>query len=633
VRKTSGRGVYHCIHCPDWSNGYRPNAVAHAEHMHSQLVQEATPQLSNQVFSASEPSLRHVFNKQRYTNAVLGLITRRRLPFSAVEWTEIKEMVLAANPAVEDVLVTTRSHAMTVITSSYAVYARQLKELLQGSQSMVHISSDLWTSPHRRGMLAVCAQWVDKDFRLRKALLGLPECRYSHSGEAQAALITEVLERFSIRNVGYHTGDNATSNDTCLAALSSRLRSEHGIDFDHKRRRVRCIGHIINLSLQAFLLARSKEALTAALAAADIDREEDAFGHFSSSLAKTTGNSAGWEDIPALQKLHSIATWLRSSSLHGDKWREAVGLSLGIDNATRWSSWCAMIGKALTKRSQIVLFLNEHESELGGNVLGGADWDLLGKTHRFLQPFAQATESAEGASSSISQTLALMDVLLLQFERYEDDYSQRHGSANEKMLHAIRMGWFVLEKYYTMTEDVPVYAAALLLNPKYRRAYMDKNWLSDWHESAIAGARSIWINEYQSIFVSDEPDAPVSSPPSQAGDELSELFKMTEVETVAHGTGADDFDAFINARPVTLDVSPLEWWCRAEQRAQYPRLSRMAIDILSIPPESAEAERAFSGARRTVSWDRGAITCENVEKVECVGSWLREKLIVPSAEG
>ena len=59
----------------------------------------------------------------------------------------------------------------------------------------------------------------------------------------------------------------------------------------------------------------------------------------------------------------------------------------------------------------------------------------------------------------------------------------------------------------------------------------------------------------------------------------------------------------------------------------------MAIDILSIPSESAEPERAFSGARRTASWDRLRISCRNLEKVECIGNWLKEALIVPSADG
>lgn len=43
------------------------------------------------------------------------------------------------------------------------------------------------------------------------------------------------------------------------------------------------------------------------------------------------------------------------------------------------------------------------------------------------------------------------------------------------MLYAIEMGWFVLDKYYTMTEDVPVYAAALLLDPSQRRVYIEQN--------------------------------------------------------------------------------------------------------------------------------------------------------------
>ena len=40
------------------------------------------------------------------------------------------------------------------------------------------------------------------------------------------------------------------------------------------------------------------------------------------------------------------------------------------------------------------------------------------------------------------------------------------------MLQAIDMGWFVLNKYYTMTDNVPVYAAALLLDPSKRQAYI-----------------------------------------------------------------------------------------------------------------------------------------------------------------
>jgi hypothetical protein len=178
----------------------------------------------------SDSGLRNAFNAQRYSEAVVGLLTRRRVPFSAVEWEEMKGLALACNPAIEDLLITSRRRAMRIIDANFTLYASQLRETLEDAQSMIHISTDLWTSPHRHGMLAVCAQWVDKDYNLRKALLGLLECRYRHSGEAQAALIAEVLQSFNLsKRIGYHTGDNATSNDTCLETLSEILKVEHDV--------------------------------------------------------------------------------------------------------------------------------------------------------------------------------------------------------------------------------------------------------------------------------------------------------------------------------------------------------------------------------------------------------------------
>jgi hAT family C-terminal dimerisation region len=50
----------------------------------------------------------------------------------------------------------------------------------------------------------------------------------------------------------------------------------------------------------------------------------------------------------------------------------------------------------------------------------------------------------------------------------------------------------------------------------------------------------------------------------------------------------------------------------------------MAIDILSIPAMSAEAERVFSGARRTISWTRCRLGATVVEQTECLKSWIRE---------
>jgi hypothetical protein len=161
------------------------------------------------------------------------------------------------------------------------------------------------------------------------------------------------------------------------------LLAEHQVQFNAKQRRIRCIGHIINLSLRAFLLVSSKEALLAALtAAADVSGEEllAQFPHALTSKQRknqaerpqliesqesqsgrrharrrgsrgSQGSAAeefsGVQKMPTLRKLHDLAVWLRSSSLHADLWDDNVGLRLGIYNRTQWSSWYMVIDRSI----------------------------------------------------------------------------------------------------------------------------------------------------------------------------------------------------------------------------------------------------------------------------------------------
>lgn len=85
----------------------------------------------------------------------------------------------------------------------------------------------------------------------------------------------------------------------------------------------------------------------------------------------------------------------------------------------------------------------------------------------------------------------------------------------------------------------------------------------------------------------------------------------------------DEYESFTAQPPVAIDCSPLTWWLREEQQQTYPRLFRMAIDILSVPAMSAEPERVFSGARRTISWDRCQLGGHTIERGDCMKSWVK----------
>ena len=119
-----------------------------------------------QSFVTSAPShraLEQVFDRGAYKEAMVALLTHRRMPLSAVEWKEFKRLALACNPAIGDYLLISRRSAVRLIEANYKLYAESLREGLSKAVSLIHLQSDLWT-PHRHSILAVCAQWIDHDY-------------------------------------------------------------------------------------------------------------------------------------------------------------------------------------------------------------------------------------------------------------------------------------------------------------------------------------------------------------------------------------------------------------------------------------------------------------------------------------
>lgn len=171
------------------------------------------------------------FNQQEYHDAIIRMLTIHRMPFSIIEWDALTQLCLACNPAVNDYLIRSRTTPVRLLLSNFTHYREQLARQLQSAISPIHIQSDLCTSPHRHAILAVCPQWVDKDYRLPKPPLAMPECFGDHSGATQPGLIYEIIKIYGIwSNVGWHTSHNATSNHTCLEELSRLLQVKHQLD-------------------------------------------------------------------------------------------------------------------------------------------------------------------------------------------------------------------------------------------------------------------------------------------------------------------------------------------------------------------------------------------------------------------
>lgn len=193
----------------------------------------------------------------------------------------------------------------------------------------------------------------------------------------------------SKEKLGFLTADDHGADDTLCRAIAEELDSWNPVN-----NRLRCLGRIINLAVQAFLFARNEEAVAEAerqpqRCKTDIDLE------IAAGSIKEDGR--GWSTILPLQKLHTLTSRLdRSDKLKLQFGKLAKGRTIHADNETRWNSWYFTIDSALKLQFEIGQFVHDNYKELGDLDVTHSEWQILRDTLSFLQPFKEATKRCEG---------------------------------------------------------------------------------------------------------------------------------------------------------------------------------------------------------------------------------------------
>lgn len=61
----------------------------------------------------------------------------------------------------------------------------------------------------------------------------------------------------------------------------------------------------------------------------------------------------------------------------------------------------------------------------------------------------------------------------------------------------------------------------------------------------------------------------------------------------------------------------------SSQQRDYPNLSKMALDLQSIPCMAADPERLFSSAGFMINNRRNRLNIDSIEALECLKSWYK----------
>ncbi|TXB97483.1 hypothetical protein FocTR4_00012007 [Fusarium oxysporum f. sp. cubense] len=217
----------------------------------------------------------------------------------------------------------------------------------------------------------------------------------------------------------------------------------------------------------------------------------------------------------------------------------------------------------------------------------------------------------------------------------------------------INLGWLKLNEYYEHLNDSPLIYGAAVLHPAYRWALFDDLWGDDderqlWITKAKEMVQDLWEREYRDLEVDDpEIELPANKRLKTSrnkftawctkkrgltagGISVTESPIQSPAQSPRSSVGGLDLDEYEQWQRDIEDANasvtdPYEYW--HIRRLKSPRLSRMALDLLTVPPMSAECERLFSTTGRMVTKSRNRLDASTIGLCQTLRSWMRAGLI------
>jgi hypothetical protein len=236
------------------------------------------------------------FDAAKFRQALIMFIVMCNIAFSVVESEYFQALLKTCSNALEPFFVKAGNTVKRWILEEFEKKRQEIKTELATARSRIHVSFDGWTSPNGLALVGVIVHYLDKDLVNRSYLIGMRRISGAHTGENIAeAVMPVLLEMGILPKLGYFIADNDGRNDTCIRAI---LRKHRPNIKDPDSRRVRCLGHIINLAAKAFLFGKNADAFE------DVTNTARKNGHLEALREE-------WRKQGPVGKLHNTIKFIR----------------------------------------------------------------------------------------------------------------------------------------------------------------------------------------------------------------------------------------------------------------------------------------------------------------------------------
>lgn len=426
---------------------------------------------------------------------------------------------------------------------------------------------------------------------------------------------------------------------------------------DLQGRRLRCLGHVINLSAKAFLYGEEFDAF-----------EKDAESvRENSELLKELNI---WRRRGPVGKLHNVVIFICRTPQRREKFAEIKGLdgtpddydhlSLLSDNATRWNSLYLMIERAIKLRDRIDRFCIDHADSMHGSTkkaqtnlekeqllkndtLSGDDWKALAEVMDILKKFYDLTKRAEGTKLSsdrgvLSDYMATLNELLNHVRELRDDYNIKAEDASlstpsvQHLRNCVVNCWTKLDQYFAKVNETPAHYASVVTTPHMKWKYFEHTWRDAvlwkdathperWLPSGKRALQTLW-KEYKDLPI--DPAVTQVAGSKRVREESPDDFQRATNMALLYGDEAEDeLETWLRERPFELQGESLpQFWLRKLKHPSSYRLARLGLDMASIPAMSSECERVFSQGKLLITGQRSRLKVDIIEATQCLRMWL-----------
>ncbi|CCO32972.1 hypothetical protein BN14_07039 [Rhizoctonia solani AG-1 IB] len=282
---------------------------------------------------------------------------------------------------------------------------------------------------------------------------------------------------------------------------------------------------------------------------------------------------------------------------------------------------------------------------MGKYGLNALQWRLLEDLIACLFTFKQLTlKYLQSCVPLLHEVIPDLIVLKYRLTLMRNDTNHQ---SNMAIRVAAQAALQVLEKYLDRLEELDIYSLAIVSCPWYKLQWFIDQGYSPVRIDRVRRVLGEQYTKYLALASTSPTPTPAPAQPpvtststiargsggpptTSLSDELRNHWAHDPPSTVSISTSTTDALAiYLSSPPVTKaeveEIGLLAYWQRELNRSV--PLARMALDILSAPASSVDAERAFSGGRMAINYHQHRMSVTNFRAKMAVGSWFGTPLL------